>query len=39
LRGVAAEICARILFGVAEMGEFVVFAGGFEKKRWLDVAF
>lgn len=38
LRGVAAEICARILFGVVGMGEFVVFAGGFEKNggwMWL----
>ncbi len=38
LRGVAAEICARIFFGVVGMGEFVVFAGGFEKNggwMWL----
>jgi hypothetical protein len=31
LRGVAAEICARIFLGVVEIGEFVVFAGVLRK--------
>jgi hypothetical protein len=37
--GLVAEICGRIFFGVVGMGEFVVFAGGFEEKWWLDVVF
>jgi hypothetical protein len=37
LRGRGAEIYAWIFSGVVEGGEFVVFAGVFEKKGWLDV--
>jgi hypothetical protein len=39
LRGVVVTICARIFFAVVGIVEFVVFAGGFEKKWRLDVVF